>query len=241
MSTISALVDPYSLRARLQPALLTLLPACATLFVIAPGQFEPIRLLVVIAGTLGGAMLLTNLARDAGKKLEPRLWLAWGGKPSVAMLRHRDPTLVPALKARYHSKLAKAIKRPLPTPTEEATDPAAADELYEAANAWLLARSREQDKFQSLFADNITYGFRRNLLGLRLWVFACCVIALFAIALAYFTPILFPAGLTTTTAILATGIVLTYALLFAAVVNRAWVRRAAVAYAMRLLETVDRA
>lgn len=240
MSAISALVDPYSLRARLQPALLALLPACATLFVIAPGQFEPIRLFAVIAATLGGAMLLTSLARDAGKKLEPRLWKAWGGRPSVAMLRHRDTTIPSALKARYHSKLAKAMKRQLPTSAEESSDPAGADEVYEAANAWLLARSREQDKFQSLLADNITYGFRRNLLGLRPWVFGCCAIALAAIALAYFMPGLLPAPLDATTAVLATGIVLAYAVLFVAVVKRAWVRRAADAYALRLLETADR-
>jgi hypothetical protein len=239
MSTISTLIDAYSMRARLQPALLMLLPACAALLLIAPAQLEPARTILLLAGTLGGAMLLSNLARDAGKQLEPRLWKSWGGRPSVALLRHRDPRLTAAVKSRYHTRLSKALKRPFPTAVEEGADPTAADDVYEAANAWLLASSRDQEKFQALFSENVSYGFRRNLLGLRPWVLACCVLALATIAVAYFTPLL-PTRPDASTAAAATVIVLLYAAIFVVVIRRSWVRRAADAYALRLLETADR-
>lgn len=170
MSVLSTLVDPYSMRARLQPALLTLLPPFAALLAIAPALLEPLRALLLFVAALGGALLLSNVARDAGKRIEPRLWSTWGGKPSVAMLRHRDGRLAAPVKARYHKRLGQLLKRALPTAQEEATDPAAADGAYEAANSWMLANSRDQDKFQALFAENITYGFRRNLLGLSPWM-----------------------------------------------------------------------
>jgi hypothetical protein len=239
MGVIATLVDPYSMRARLQPALLMLLPACAALLIIAPAQLEPAKTIALLAGALGGAMMLSNVVRDAGKTLEPRLWQAWGGKPSVALLRHRDTVLSPAVKARYHTRLAKALGHRLPTPAEESADGTSADSVYEAANAWLLANSRDQEKFQALFAENVSYGFRRNLLGLRPWILASCVVALIAIAVAYFTPLLATPP-EPRAAMAAAAIVTIYATIFVVIVNRRWVRRAADAYAMRLLETADR-
>lgn len=239
MSVLSTLVDPYSMRARLQPALLTLLPPFAALLAIAPALLEPLRALLLFVAALGGALLLSNVARDAGKRIEPRLWSTWGGKPSVAMLRHRDGRLAAPVKARYHKRLGQLLKRALPTAQEEATDPAAADGAYEAANSWMLANSRDQDKFQALFAENITYGFRRNLLGLSPWMLPSCALAVGAIALVQFTELL-PAKPDTATAAMAAAGVAIYAIGFLVVVRRSWVRRAAEAYAFRLLETVDR-
>jgi len=239
MGVLSTLVDPYSMRARLQPALLTLLPPCAALLAIAPALLEPVRGVLLLVAALGGALLLSNVARDAGKGIEPQLWSAWGGQPSVAMLRHRDGRLVAPIKARYHKRLGQILKRTFPTVQEEAADPVAADGAYEAANSWMLANSRDQDKFQALFAENITYGFRRNLLGLRAYVLLSCAFALGAIALAGFTDLL-PAKPNMAAAAVAAVGVAVYALGFLVLVRRSWVRRAAEACAFRLLETVDR-
>ena len=239
MGIVSTLVDPYSMRARLQPALLTLLPACAALLAISPALLEPVRSTLLLAAALGGALLLSNVARDAGKGIESRLWSAWDGKPSMAMLRHRDTRIAASVKARYHKRLGQILKRAFPTAQEETSDPAGADAVYEAANSWMLANSRDQEKFQALFAENITYGFRRNLLGLRGWVLASCFLALVAIALAYFTPLL-PTKPDTIAVLAAATSVPIYAIGFLVVVRRSWVRRAAEAYGFRLLETVDR-
>lgn len=208
MSTISALVDPYSLRTPSAGA--THAPACMPpLFVTSTG---PVR-----ADSAAGSHRRDTWRRDAADESRAGCREEVGAAALARRGEASHPLRCSGTAIRRWSRRSKrGILQSWPrpsasasTPAEEATDPAAADELYDAANAArLITRSREAEKFQSLFADNITYtGFARNLLGLRLWVFACCVIALVAIALAYFTPILFPAGLTTTTAILATGII----------------------------------
>lgn len=55
----------------------------------------------------------------------------------------------------------------LPTAEEEANNPAAADEAYEAASAWLLANTRDAGAFRLIFEENMNYGFRRNYWALK--------------------------------------------------------------------------
>ena len=58
----------------------------------------------------GGAFLLTQLARDAGKKREKELFAKWGGTPSVSIFRYRDTRLNAIIKARYHKKFSTLVK-----------------------------------------------------------------------------------------------------------------------------------
>lgn len=39
--------------------------------------------------------------------------------------------------------------------------------MYQSAVRWLLNQTRDVKKFHLLFKENITYGFRRNALGLK--------------------------------------------------------------------------
>jgi hypothetical protein len=54
-----------------------------------------------------------------------------------------------------------------PTAEQEADDQAAADTFYEACGTWLRANTRDAKKFPLLFGENVGYGFRRNLFGLK--------------------------------------------------------------------------
>ena len=123
-----------------------------------------------IGGLLGCAFLflLAQLGRDRGKAIEPRLYSAWGGKPSVAMLRHRDSRIDRHTKGRWHTYLASRVPGLiLATAAEEAQRPAEADDGYESATMWLLTQTRDPVRFQLLQAENRNYGFRRNMLGLK--------------------------------------------------------------------------
>jgi len=44
-----------------------------------------------------------------------------------------------------------------------------ADAFYVLAGNWLRERTRDHLKFKVLFEENVVYGFRRNLLGLK-WI-----------------------------------------------------------------------
>jgi hypothetical protein len=90
-----------------------------------------------------------------------------GGIPTTRMLRHQDGTVDAPTKAAYLTFLAGKIGTPAPTPQEEASDPAKADAYYARCAAWLRENTRDTKKFPILFNENITYGYRRNLLALK--------------------------------------------------------------------------
>jgi hypothetical protein len=89
-----------------------------------------------------------------------------------------------------------------------------------------------------LFAENVNYGMRRNLLGLRpigiVVGLATTIVVLLLLLLA-------PGELTARAYSYGTsiGVALLQLLFFASVVDREWVRVPAEAYAERLLESVD--
>ena len=161
-------LDPYDRSARLKPALLSGLPLVASIMLLIP-EFG------VVWGSLGGlviysggSMSLIQVARDRGRALEERLYKSWGGKPSVAILRHSDNRLAGQTKERYRAYLNDAVPNlTLPSAEEEKKKPESADEAYESANAWLLEQTRDHDRFDLLFRENMSYGFRRNLAGLK--------------------------------------------------------------------------
>ena len=56
-----------------------------------------------IGGLLRWRNVVDAVWADRGKALEPNLFQAWGGKPSVVMLRHRDARIPTAAKDRYRA------------------------------------------------------------------------------------------------------------------------------------------
>ena len=123
--------------------------------------------------------MLIQIGRDRGRALEIRLYEAWGGKPSVAMLRHSDGRLDGQTKERYRRYLNDAVPDlTLPSAEEEKEKPQRADEAYESANAWLLEQTRDHGRFELLFRENTSYGFRRNLAGVKTIALAMDAIAL---------------------------------------------------------------
>jgi hypothetical protein len=91
-----------------------------------------------------------------------------GGMPSISVLRHSDTSTFDALsKARYLEFLGNKINAAPPTAGAEKQDPAAADAFCARCGDWLRENTRNTKKFNILFNENVTYGFRRNLLGLK--------------------------------------------------------------------------
>lgn len=68
---------------------------------------------------------------------------------------------------RYRAFLSSKLNQPAPTEQEEKDDFKAADVFYARCGAWLRENTRSAKKFPVLFAENVTYGYRRNLLGLK--------------------------------------------------------------------------
>ena len=138
----------------------------------------------------GAAMVLlyafSDLARRHGKKLEVDHFRKMGGKPSTAMLRYRDGEFDRGAKAKWLVFLAKKLGDKAPEDAEEQADQISADRYYDRCGDWLREHTRDQKKFKLIFEENVTYGFRRNLLGvkwpglaLNAFVALACVAALY--------------------------------------------------------------
>ena len=169
MWTTKSAVDAYAFKARVLPMIWTISPllVLGTLFLVPRLSTTPDT---AILGLLCCAILflLAQLGRDRGKAIELDLFREWGGKPSIAMLRHKDTRIDNYTKRRLRAYLESEIPHlVLATAAEEARCPVWADEGYESATRWLLAHTRDTVQFRLLHAENVSYGFRRNTLGLR--------------------------------------------------------------------------
>jgi len=161
-------LDPYTLRARLSPAIIGAAPAFAAIALLISWTQFSLSNTIATAGLVALLFALADIARRRGKKIEPQIYAELGGMPSISMLRHSDTTTFdPASRARYVAFLAGKINETAPTEAEEKANPEAADAFYGRCGQWLRENTRNTKKFNILFNENVTYGFRRNLLGLK--------------------------------------------------------------------------
>jgi hypothetical protein len=159
--------DKYTLYARLFPAIIAAAPAAALAWVVIASK--EVRLVQAIAGTALTVVLMVfaDVARRRGKAIELDLIQRMGGLPSITMLRHADTTFDAATKARMHAFLGARLGEAAPTAEQELADPASADGFFTRAGNWLRENTRNQKKFDILFNENVTYGYRRNLFALK--------------------------------------------------------------------------
>lgn len=159
--------DTYVRRARFYPAVIAAAPAFALAAILV--SWSNVGLPHVIATGAMAILLavMSDVARRRGRAIEPRIIHRMGGLPSITMMRHRDDTFDSAAKEAMHRLLGSKIGAVVPTPATEQADPAAADDFYKRSGNWLREHTRDTKKFKILFEENVTYGFRRNLLGLK--------------------------------------------------------------------------
>lgn len=140
--------------------------------------------------TFGPATLLAEFGRDHGKLKERKLFELWGGKPSTTMLRHASKSINALTLARYHQRLGQLLPDlRLPSAEQEAADPAAADAVYESCADYLRTQTKDTARFERLFSQNVTFGYRRNLWAMKAFaimlLLICLAAALFVIAFTF--------------------------------------------------------
>ena len=163
------LLDPYDRRARTLPLLLCMLPALMVLVIVYPAFVQWQQALIGLVAWCGGLFLLSRISRDAGRRIQDRLFKAWSGAPTTQLLRHRDRRIDMHTKQALHTKLSTLVGITMPTAQFEQDNPDDADEAYRAAVVWLIGQTRDAKQFPLLFKENVNFGFQRNALGLR-WV-----------------------------------------------------------------------
>jgi hypothetical protein len=235
------IIDGYSLRARLIPVIIVLIPIpiLGLLYTVSMKSLTPVIASGICVSSI--AYLFSHLGRTYGKKKEPQLWMEWGGSPSIQILRWRNSVIDPYTKKRYHDRLQQLAPVPTqPDHTFETANPTDADLIYSSWNRYLLAHSRDKIVFSLLLKENASYGFRRNMWGLKSFAMVLLIIALLCsyVYNAYtsrsWNPLLF-----TTNFFIGLGIILPFYLFWIFCVTKMWVKSAADAYALRLIETCN--
>lgn len=252
MIDLAKLFDAYSRKARLYPALITLMPVGVAVLSLFPSllQKELLGVLVGAAASIGLLFLLADIARTMGKRAEKHLLVEWDGWPTTRWLRHSDPNLPGPTKARYLEFLGRSVPGiRLPTAAAERRAAASADEVYRSAVDWLREQARQKG-YGLVEIENANFGFRRNLYGLKpIGIALASAVAILAMALSLIKgswAVGLP-GSAAFQALIGAGWELKVSLFFACVslagwlfvVDKAWVKASTDAYARALLACCD--
>lgn len=175
--------DAYTFRARLMPVFILLLPIGLAFF-----SFFPITsiasALVGLFSTLSVQGLLTllfsEIGRDLGKKKEPGLYEKWGGMPTDFIISLQSP-LDRITVERYKNKLRSLLPDVLfPTLAQEEIDIKSGRDAYRSCTNFMREKTRDASKYPLVFKENVSYGFRRNLWGMKPSGVAVALIGLIA-------------------------------------------------------------
>src|SRR5690606_14015952 len=74
----------------------------------------------------------------------------------------------------------------MPSATAEAHDPGSADAAYDSCALYLRDRTRDKTAFPLVYAENVNYGFRRNLWGMKkagVVISVCALVATVIVAI----------------------------------------------------------
>jgi hypothetical protein len=125
-----------------------------------------------------------------------------------------------------------------PSPEEEAADLEKADQVYTAWSSYLRVHTRDTKRYPLVFQENISYGYRRNVCGLRPLGVTVSALSLGCGAM-WLCHLHLIRGTTSNESVGALICVALILLLWLLHFTSKWVRVAADAYAERLIETVD--
>jgi hypothetical protein len=141
--------------------------------------------------------------------------------------------------ARQHEKIQNLSGIVMPNRRQERDNPAKADESYEAATSYLIAKTRNHDAYPLVFAENCNYGFRRNMLGLRTFGISISAVGFLGAAVPFLLSVFDGLEVSRFSFALVAALCLVELIMWSIVVKADWVRRAADAYAARLMEAVE--
>lgn len=167
------------------PMLIACAPIFALLMLYLPGANGLTAKSALAVGAYGVlSTLLATMARQAGNRVEPTLKKQWGGWPSMIILRHRDNWINPITKSNIHQAMAKAVASTYaPTPDQEIEHPDQCDNVYLAWSEHLRVLARNNEKrFPHVFRESMSYGFHRNLYGLKTFAIIVLLAAIAATA-----------------------------------------------------------
>lgn len=236
MKAMGAPMDEYTLKARYLPALIVVLPLWLAFAVWFPPDKQFTGVFASAGMTLVFGTLLAQLGRDAGKRRQKELFEEWGGPPTTRALAYCTRVVNHVTLARCHAALRKLVPG-LALPADEAAERVdwdAARQGYESACDYLRGATRDKDKFKLVYAENVNFGFRRNLWAMKPTGIGLTIIAMVCVGVHAWLSCQHGeqvSGLEAASMVLCVALLILWALRF----TRQWVRLAADEYSSHLV------
>ncbi len=193
--------NPYTWVARRMPALVVLAPMATLVGWLAVPGAAPANAAVHLAGLLA-AIVVTTFAsvpvREAGKRLEERLGGRVGPAYTVRVLRGKDSSIPSYRVDQVRQVLAARSPDVVPARRMEQQRPDESKERWGALLEDAIHRMRPIEKESLLLAENMSYGYQRNLLAIRpVGAASLAVVGVFTAAAVFGTEraVLTPSGL----------------------------------------------
>jgi hypothetical protein len=179
-------LDRYEVRARLLPVLVSVIPLLVSIFLCFPSLRDLISSTALLGLVAGLSPVLAEVARTRGKALETRIR---SSSESATLLSWKNDELS-AVKSEIRSELARRFPEvQWPSQQQEIEDGASAHKTYTTTVVRLFPSFRDPERYPLVHAELTSYGFRRNLMGLKPLAVSCSVLgALLAATVAYVRP-----------------------------------------------------
>lgn len=177
MKELKKYFDEYTIKARILPGLTVIAP-----FIVIVGFLNAeIDIAMNILFVVGLLTLMSIISRNLGVRKEKRMVKDLGAYQTTILLRYSDSTIDSYTKTRYHNYLNLNVENiDLPVLAEhEDLNPSKCDDMYNSAVRWLRNNRRDKDKYPLVQKDLITYGYTRNLLGLKTPAIVLYLVVLF--------------------------------------------------------------
>ncbi|HVU44482.1 MAG TPA: hypothetical protein VHD85_00055, partial [Terracidiphilus sp.] len=156
---------------------------------------------------------------------------------TTLMLRHRGSPFDETTLGMLHRWLSAVTGVPAPSKRKESASPEDADKVYDAFVRHLREATRDRQEYPLVFEENVSYGFRRNVWGLKPYGIAFAAMGIAGASISVFR---FRDGPQLGPALASTAVSAILFFFWLGWVNPRWVRIPATAYAERLLEAALR-
>lgn len=155
-------LDEYALKARYYPTIIVIAPMLCIFYLYFPNAISQNKFLISLVVGIGFLIIFEQVGRSFGKKKENILFATWGGIPTTRILYPDDGTIDKYTKARYLKYMEGAL-----TNQNILNVDSELDVKYLSYAKYLKEKTRDKKSFPLLFQENMNYGFRRNLWGMR--------------------------------------------------------------------------
>lgn len=166
--------DEYVWKARILVAVLVSLPVLTIIpWITSHFQIAHNPIFISSVVMVACALLASTIVRQLGVFAEKKLIKDWGGLPSTLIMRWRDDAKSDQYKIRIHELVQSKLGIQFLSKEEEMSNPDEADKRIQDAFGRIKSIIWGKSTLPS-HADNIDYGFNRNLYGSRwIWIFFC--------------------------------------------------------------------